>query len=101
MENLNQLTINEFRSLVKSWVIETLSEVQQTRNAITEKDNKFLNINEASALLGLVPVTIYSKVSKGELPAYKRGKRLYFSREALLKYIANQQKPLNQEKKEG
>jgi len=92
MENLNQLTFNDLKSLVRSWVKEALFELQQTKPATNEKDNNFLTINEAAAFLGLVPVTIYSKVAKGELKAFKRGKRLYFEKETLLEYIRNNQK---------
>ena len=94
MESLNQLSINEFKSLIRIWVKEALFELQQVNTGSTEKDNKFLTINEASSLLGLVPVTIYKKVSAGELPALKRGKRLYFEKETLLKYIQDNQKPV-------
>ena len=101
MESLNQLTINDLKSLVRSWVMESLFEVQQIKTVTTEKDNKFLTVNEAAAFLGLVPVTIYSKVAKGELKAFKRGKRLYFARDTLLEYIRDQQKPVNKEKQRG
>ena len=94
MESLNQLSINEFKSLIRIWVKEALFELQQANTGFTEKDNKFLTISEASSLLGLVPVTIYKKVSAGELPALKRGKRLYFEKETLLKYIQDNQKPV-------
>ena len=46
-----------------------------------------LTIQEASEILHLSVPTIYSKVSRGELPVMKRSKRLYFSRSELLKYI--------------
>jgi len=94
MESLNQLSINEFKSLVKILIKEALFELQQTNTGSTEKDNKFLTMNEAASLLGLVPVTIYKKVTAGELPAFKRGKRLYFEKETLLKYIQDNQKPI-------
>jgi len=95
MENLNQLTISDLKSLVKSWVVEALFDVQQTGLTTNEKGNKFLTVSEAAAFLNLVPVTIYKKVSDGELKAFKRGKRLYFERDTLLKYIQDQQKPIN------
>jgi excisionase family DNA binding protein len=48
---------------------------------------RFLSIQEASELLNLSVPTVYSKVSKGELPFMKRSKRLYFSRTELLEYL--------------
>lgn len=53
----------------------------------TSNQNELLNIKEAAQLLSLKPATIYSKVCKREIPASKRGKRLYFSREALKNWL--------------
>lgn len=52
-----------------------------------DQPEKFLTIQETAEFLNLAVPTIYSKVSKGELPVMKRGKRLYFSRIELLEYI--------------
>jgi excisionase family DNA binding protein len=41
--------------------------------------------------------TMYSKVSKGELPSMKRGKRLYFSRSELMSYIKQGRRSSNDE----
>jgi len=53
----------------------------------TEQPEQFLNIQEAAQFLNLTVPTIYSKVSKRELPCMKRGKRLYFSSTELMEYI--------------
>ena len=57
---------------------------EQTPNNHLEK---LLTIQEAAELLNLKVPTMYSKVSKGELPVMKRSKRLYFSRTELLEYL--------------
>ena len=46
-----------------------------------------LTIREAAKFLRLSVPTVYSKVSRGELPFMKRSKRLYFSKAELLVYI--------------
>lgn len=46
-----------------------------------------LTIQQASEFLNLSVPTIYSKVSKGELPVMKQGKRLYFSSIELMQFI--------------
>lgn len=51
-----------------------------------------LTIQDAAKLLFLSVPTVYSKVSKGELPVMKRGKRLYFSRTELLEYLKHGRK---------
>ena len=59
----------------------------QNNNPTTEPPEQLLTIQAASQFLALSVPTMYSKVSKGELPVMKRGKRLYFSRTELLDYI--------------
>lgn len=62
-----------------------------------ETPEKFLNIQEAAQFLKLTVPTIYSKVSKRELPVMKRGKRLYFSSTELMEYIKEGRKKSNAE----
>jgi len=57
-----------------------------------EQTERFLNIKETAVFLNLSPATIYSKVSRRELPFMKRGKRLYFSKDELLDYVKNGRK---------
>ena len=52
-----------------------------------ENENEILNIQEASKLLNLSLSTIYSKVCKREIPVNKQGKRIYFYRHELMKWI--------------
>ena len=54
---------------------------------LTPAEDKLLTVKEAAALLNLKVPTIYSKVSRGELPHSKVGKRLYFSKTELTAYI--------------
>lgn len=69
--------------------INDLKELLVQKRKEEEKSEKdiFFNIQQAADLLNLSVPTIYSKVSKGELPVMKRGKRLYFSQIELLDYI--------------
>ena len=52
-----------------------------------ETPEQFLTVEEAATFLKLAVPTIYSKVSKRELPVMKRGKRLYFSQTELIAYL--------------
>lgn len=52
-----------------------------------ESAEQFLTVEEAAEFLNLTKPTIYSKVSKRELPYMKRGKRLYFARQDLSTYL--------------
>ena len=54
---------------------------------VEENKEEVLNIQEASKLLDLSVSTIYSKVWKREIPVNKQGKRIYFYRHELMKWI--------------
>lgn len=53
----------------------------------TTNSDQLLTIKQASEFLSLAVPTLYSMVSKNELPYMKRSKRLYFSREELINYL--------------
>lgn len=63
----------------------------------TDQPEQLLTIQEAADFLSLTVPTMYSKVSKGELPVMKRSKRLYFSRTELLGYLKDGRKKSNAE----
>ena len=71
--------------------------VEQQKNSINEQPEQLLTIQEAADFLSLTVPTMYSKVSKGELPVMKRSKRLYFSRTELLDYLKDGRKKSNAE----
>ena len=54
---------------------------------VEENKEEVLNIQEASKLLNLSVSTIYSKVSRREIPVNKQGKRIYFYRHELMQWI--------------
>jgi len=71
--------------------------IEKQEQTLTDQPEQFLTIDEVATLLHLTKPTIYSKVSKGELPVMKRGKRLYFSRTELLEYVKAGRKKSNAE----
>lgn len=54
--------------------------------------NQLLSVRETAVFLRLTVPTVYSKVSKGELPAMKQGNRLYFSLSELTEYLQSGKK---------
>ena len=48
-----------------------------------------IGMTEASKLLGKSPSTIYEMTSKRKIPFHKRGNKLYFFQEELLKWITD------------
>jgi excisionase family DNA binding protein len=71
--------------------------IKKQEKPTTEKPEKLLTVQEAAQFLYLTVPTIYSKVSKGELPVMKRSKRLYFSSTELMAYLKEGRKKSNAE----
>ena len=69
--------------------------VEKGEDKSTETPEQFLTIQEAAQFLNLTVPTLYSKVSRRELPVMKRGKRLYFSNAELIDYIKDVRKKSN------
>lgn len=57
-----------------------------------EQPEQFLNIQEAAEFMNLSVPTMYSKVSRSQIPVMKQGKRLYFSLKELTEYLRNGKK---------
>ena len=71
--------------------------IEKQEQPIPKPTERLLTIQETAELLSLKVSTMYSKVSKGELPVMKRGKRLYFSSTEILEYIKVGRKKSNAE----
>ena len=76
---------------------EAISQISEKVNAIERlllegstpqaEGDELMLIGEAALFLKLTVPTIYSKVSRGEIPVNKRGNRLYFYRSELTDWI--------------
>jgi len=71
--------------------------INNSKQEPQESPERLLSVQEASDFLMLSKATIYSKVSKKELPVMKRSKRLYFSSIELLQYLKEGRKKSNAE----
>ncbi|HOR82997.1 MAG TPA: helix-turn-helix domain-containing protein [Bacteroidales bacterium] len=94
---LTNLSAHEIRQLLRDELKAYFKETKETEQSPTYKHEQILNIREAAEFLSLSVPTLYSKVSKGELPVMKRGKRLYFSSDELLEYLKAGRKKTNAE----
>ena len=101
MEQVEQVFFNvplsKLEPIFKRWIIEAQTEIQPFKVEPTDQPEQLLTIQEAAEFLSLTVPTMYSKVSKGELPVMKRSKRLYFSRTELLEYVKAGRKKSNAE----
>lgn len=88
------LPIEDLQTVIIDCVNSCLKHNKQENHPPTEQ---LLTIQEAAQFLNLTVPTIYSKVSKGELPVMKRSKRLYFSSTELMEYLKEGRKKSNAE----
>jgi len=100
MESLN-LTFDQLPQAV-TMLTKEVSQLKELllsskKQPTTEKTEKFLTVKEVSEFLNLAVPTIYSKVSRNELPYMKRGKRLYFSSAELMEYLREGRSKSNSE----
>jgi excisionase family DNA binding protein len=72
--------------------------IEKQEQPPTEQPEQLLTIDEVAILLHLTKPTVYSKVSKNELPGVcKQGKRLYFDRQTIIDWIKQGRKLSNAE----
>ncbi|MEC5173903.1 helix-turn-helix domain-containing protein [Chryseobacterium nepalense] len=71
--------------------------IKKQEQPTIDQPDQLLTIQEAAEFLSLTVPTMYSKVSKREIPCMKRSKRLYFSRTELLEYLKEGRKKSNTE----
>lgn len=53
------------------------------------KEKSLIGIDKACEVVQKAKPTIYALVRKGIIPAYKRGKKLYFYKEELLQWVGS------------
>ena len=89
MKDLNLITAEDLKKLA--------TELYQLSKKDAEKNNQedILNAKQAAKLLDLSPATIYGKTHRNEIPFFKQGKKLLFSRSALLDWLKKGESPVN------
>ena len=91
--------INERLSSIENSILDLRHHPNQVES--TDSPEQLFTVQEAAEFLNLTVPTIYSKVSRGELPVMKRSKRLYFSRIELMDYLKAGRKKTNTEVEAG
>lgn len=75
--------------------IEALLERKETLP--DQEPDQLLTVKDAAAFLSLSVPTVYTLISKGELPVMKRSKRCYFSKLELINYLKQGRRKTNEE----
>jgi excisionase family DNA binding protein len=90
---MQKLHFEQLPELVAT-LAEKIERLEKTIIAIKEStsveavNDDLLTIDEAALFVRLTKNTLYSLVSKSKIPVSKRGKRLYFRKKELEKWIA-------------
>lgn len=87
--------IEERLSKIESLILSLKNESNHAKEK--EQPEQLFTVQQAANFLNLSVPTIYSKVSRGELPVMKRGKKLHFSNTELMQYLRDGRKLTNSE----
>lgn len=87
MENIVLITQTQLENLIEKVVRKVLSETPPQYHTAPPTEKEILNVEEAASVLNLAKQSVYSLTSKRDIPFFKRGKKLYFKRADLLKWI--------------
>ena len=89
-----QFSIGEFEARLKK-MVSTLIELavkkafEERASEIADTSSDTLDLKKASELTGLSSSTIYSKVSRFQMPSLTRGRPLLFSKKELMTWLAS------------
>jgi excisionase family DNA binding protein len=82
---ITQITPPELEVLIEVTLRKVLSHAK-LQNQQQPKD-ELLTVQDTANFLSLSVPTVYSLISRGEIPVMKRSKRCYFSRVELINYL--------------
>ncbi|QEC78514.1 helix-turn-helix domain-containing protein [Mucilaginibacter ginsenosidivorax] len=85
---MNKITFEELPEMVGRLFakLEKIEALLKQHKADDQDEDEMLTVDQAATFLNLAVPTIYSKVSRREIPVSKPGKRLYFSKSELNEY---------------
>jgi excisionase family DNA binding protein len=75
--------------------IQHIEKILENRNVEEPPLERMLTVQEAALFLKVTVSTLYTKVCRGEVPAYKPGRRLFFDKEELVKWISTKKLKTN------
>ncbi len=91
-----EITFDELPKAVSELTeqVATLTEMVSALHSPNHDEKTLIGIDEACKVLHKAKPTVYALVRKGVIPAYKRGKKLYFYKNELIEWIESGRKRL-------
>lgn len=93
MEKIIVTSPEELEALIETSVKRVLK-AQSSNN--TSNNSEHFTVKQTAAFLDLAEQTIYGLTSRNEIPHYKRGKKLYFLKTELEKWVFENRRPVMQ-----
>jgi hypothetical protein len=93
MDNPFQRITNDLSEIKR--LLENLSK----QKPLPKPEEDLTDVKGAAKILNIAAASVYNGTSKKEIPHFKRGKKLYFSKADLLQYIKDGKKRTNTELK--
>lgn len=97
---MSQFSFNELPEAV-SHLTKEINEIKrllQEKNSIVQTpEDVFLTVEDTADFLKISVPTVYTLISKGDIPVMKRSKRCYFSKLELINYLKAGRKKTNSE----
>lgn len=87
MENPFEIILEKIDRL--EYLITEFIDKKKAVAEIHENGEEIINMNQACKILGLSKPTLYGYTAKRKIPHYKRGKRNYFKKSELIKWISD------------
>lgn len=91
MEDFNTSELINLPEHITNSLIRLENKLDSIWQSSTILNKQVLDIDEASELLNMSKYTLYTKTSKGEVPFYKEGRKIYFKRDELLEHITRKE----------
>ena len=97
---MEQVTFNNLPEAI-SRLLDKVSQIEgqlsKGFDSTSKPQDELLTVHQTAEFLSLAVPTVYSMVSKGNIPYMKRSKRIYFSRSELLGYLKKGRRKTNSE----
>ena len=81
------LPIEDLQTVIIDCVNSCLKNNKQSSTQNQPETDELLTVQDTAKFLSLSVPTVYTLISKGELPVMKRSKRCYFSKVELINYL--------------
>ncbi|KGE88066.1 MAG: helix-turn-helix domain-containing protein [Phaeodactylibacter xiamenensis] len=75
--------------------------MQELQAPAKEPEEELMNFDQTCEFLGIAKSTGYQRVNRGELPHFKKGRRLYFRKSELVEYIESGRRKTRKELEEA